>query len=109
MIHAYNCTKTAWQLCLGCGARVCACHGTARGQCPECYTGLLTDYYKLPTKCGYAKCANHAVTAAPRVGYACADHARAKMGYPRQTHEGDGKGAPTWRTTHVMRELGIAE
>ena len=74
MLHSYVCTQQSAQLCLACGTRICACYGTARGQCPVCYRGLLSNYYRL-IPCGYAGCKNHAVAASPRVGFACLSHA----------------------------------
>jgi hypothetical protein len=107
MTHSYNCSRESWQLCLGCGAKVCACRGTARGQCPECYTGLLTNYYRIGHTCGYKACIAPAVTAVPRVKYACAQHAL-KSGYQPTRNPGDGIGSPTEHTQHVCRQLGIA-
>ena len=46
MVHSFGCKQGAWQLCLGCGAHVCACHGIGHGNCPECYVGILTNYVK---------------------------------------------------------------
>lgn len=108
LLHSYMCPKQSWQLCLGCGAKVCGCHGLVRGQCPICYTGLLTNYYKIGHRCGYKGCKKPAAVAVPRVKFACLDHAKERAGY---THahigEGDGCGNPTYHTQHVMQALGI--
>lgn len=40
--HSFGCKQGSWQLCLGCGAHVCACHGIGHGNCPECYVGSRT-------------------------------------------------------------------
>lgn len=107
-MHAYSCKQGSWQLCLGCGAKVCGCYGTARGQCPECYVGLLTNFYRIGHKCGYKGCNAHAVAAVPRVGFACAKHAAEKAKYsPDNRNLGDGKGYPTYHTQSVLQALGI--
>lgn len=106
LIHSYGCPKDSWQLCLGCGAKVCGCHGTARGQCPVCYRGLLTNYYKLGLKCGYKGCIAPAVASSPRVMFACMHHAVARGGYaPPVDPVGDGAGRPTYYTQHVLDRL----
>ena len=109
--HSHGCNQGAWQLCLGCGAKVCACRGSARGQCPECYRGLLTGFYSLsvPLKCGYKGCSKAAVAATPRVGRACYAHAVEKGGYAPGDVAGDGKGMPTAYTQQVLRAFGYAE
>ena len=107
MIHSYGCKQEAYQVCLACGSKVCACHGLARGQCPVCLTGFLTNYYKIGTKCGYAGCNEPAVMAVPRVKQACAAHG-AKHAH-KHWGEPDGKGRPTARTQIVLRALGREE
>lgn len=105
-MHAYGCPKQSWQICLGCGAKVCGCAGTARGQCPECYRGLLSGYYK-PIPCGYKGCKSHAVAAAPRVGFACFHHAVDRGGYnPPAVQSDPAAGQPTPYTQTVLGKLG---
>lgn len=106
MIHSWNCPKQSWQLCLGCGAKVCGCHGTARGQCPVCYRGLLTNYYSFSRTCGYKGCKAPAVASSPRVGFACMAHAVERGGYkPPVNPEGDGAGNPTPHTQYVLDRI----
>jgi len=78
--HAYNCTQSHWQICLACNAQVCACYGSARGTCPICYRGFLSNYY-APKQCGYKGCTAHAVATTPRVGQACLSHAVERGNY----------------------------
>jgi len=80
MTHSFSCPRTTTQVCLACGAQVCACHGITRGQCPVCFRGLLSQYYK-PQRCRYKGCAAHAVAATPRVGFACLEHATERGGF----------------------------
>ena len=105
MMHSYGCPKESWQLCLGCGAKVCGCHGVGRGQCPECYRGLLTNYYRIGRTCAYKGCGKPAVAAVPRVKFACAEHARSKGGYAPKVTDGDGNGRPTYHTQSVLRHF----
>jgi hypothetical protein len=107
MIHAFGCKQGSWQLCLGCGARVCACHGTGRGTCPECYWGLLTNYVKTACRCSFANCGEWAVAEGRRgKAYVCVEHAR-KQGIELRSRDGDGQGLPTVRTQLIARERGI--
>lgn len=107
MIHAFGCKQESWQLCLGCGARVCSCHGTARGTCPECFVGLLTNYVKSDCRCSFAGCGEWAVADGRRgKRYVCAAHAR-RQGIELLPREGDGVGQPSWRTILIARERGI--
>ena len=107
MIHAFGCKQESWQLCLGCGARVCACHGTGRGTCPECYHGLLTVYVRSDCRCSFAGCKAFAVAEGKRgKAFVCAEHAR-KQDIELRSREGDGQGQPTWRTQLIARERGI--
>lgn len=62
--------------CLACGTIQCLHNGLARGQCSLCLVGLLDGY--STHRCGYAGCKAQAVAAAPRVRYACHEHATAK-------------------------------
>ena len=86
VLHAYGCPQQATQVCLACGTQVCACHGLARGQCPVCYRGFLSQYYR-PVKCGYKGCDKLAVAASPRVKRACLEHAVARGGFRQPTPE----------------------
>ncbi len=103
LTHAFGCTKTTWQLCLACHSKVCACHGTARGKCPVCLTGFVTQYYKVGTACGYKGCKEPAVMAWPRVGKACAKHGKVHA----PCGEADGHGQPATYTQYVCGKLGI--
>jgi hypothetical protein len=107
MVHSYGCPQQSWQLCLGCGSKVCGCQGTARGQCPECYRGLLTSYYKIGHQCGYKGCKSHAAVAVPRVKFACLAHAIERGGYKPPMRSDDAPGMPTDHTQSVMSALGI--
>lgn len=80
MMHRFACKENETQFCLACAAIVCACQGTARGQCPVCHRGLLSQYAK-PRGCGYKGCKAHAVAESPRVRYACLEHAVKRGGY----------------------------
>lgn len=109
-VHSYGCQQQSWQICLGCGSQVCGCQGTARGQCPECYRGLLTSYYTIGTKCAYKGCNHAAVAATPRVGFACYAHAVERGGYnPPAAERIEYKlpGQPTYHTQSVLRALGF--
>lgn len=105
--HSFGCKQGSWQLCLGCGAHVCACHGIGHGNCPECYVGILTNYVKTDCRCSFAGCKNYAVAYGRRgKAYVCAEHAR-KQGLDLRSREGDGQGQPTVRTQLIARERGI--
>lgn len=110
--HSFGCKATVYQVCLACGSKVCACHGTARGQCPVCYVGMLSQFYPIKGRpCGYKGCARPAVVAVPRVKGACLEHARERAGYDpaRKTagHEPDviagAMPAPYTGTLHHYR------
>lgn len=107
MTHSWGCTQGAYQLCLGCGARVCACHGMARGTCPLCFVGLLTNYVKSDAHCSFAGCKGWGIADGRRgKRYVCFAHAE-KQGIKFLPREGDGKGQPTYRTTHIADERGL--
>lgn len=107
MMHAFGCKQERWQVCLACGAQVCACHGMARGQCPVCFRGFLSNYYKAQP-CGYKGCTSHAVAAVPRVKRACLEHAVKRGGYkPPAIPPEPARGTPTEYTQHICRQLGI--
>ena len=105
--HSFGCKQDRWQVCLACKAQVCECHGLARGQCPECYRGLLSNYYRLPPRaCGYKGCDAPAVAATPRVKFACLEHVIARGGYrPPATQAEPAAGLPTSHTQTVLRAL----
>ena len=105
--HAHGCPQAAWQLCLGCGAQVCGCRGLARGQCPHCYRGLLTGYYKVGTRCGYTRCDQPAVASSPRVGLACFAHSIIKGGYAPPALPAAAPGHPTSYTQIVLSRFGF--
>jgi hypothetical protein len=90
IMHSFACPRQAAQVCLACGTRVCACHGTARGTCPVCYRGYLSGWYR-PVACGYRGCTALAVAESPRVGRACLHHAVTRGGWqtpsPRRVAE----------------------
>ena len=60
-------------ICLACGSPQCLYNGLGRGQCSICLCGLLDGY--SVRMCGYTHCGKSAILAAPRVKYACRDHA----------------------------------
>lgn len=107
MIHSFGCKQDSWQVCLACKAQVCACRGLARGQCPECYRGLLTNYYSIPPRpCGYKGCKAPAVAATPRVKFACMEHAIVRGGYkPPAIQVEPAAGVPTAHTQRVLKAL----
>lgn len=63
--------------CGACHTVQCWVRGLSRGQCAVCLTGLLDAF--RGHDCGYKGCGRPAVSAAPIVRYACADHLK-----PRQ-------------------------
>lgn len=74
-------------ICQACGTPQCLYNGLGRGQCSICFVGLLDGY--SARRCGYAGCKDRAITAMPRVGYACRMHATSKgrMEYVASTYQ----------------------
>lgn len=110
MLHSFGCKQESARFCLACGTVVCGCQGTARGQCPACYRGLLAGYYLAgDRKCGYAGCNKAAVAASPRVGHACLHHALEKGGYkfpaPDQVRAYEHAGRPASGVDATVRRL----
>lgn len=105
--HSLSCGRDRWQVCMHCGNKVCACAGSARGTCPHCLRGMLSNYYNA-RPCGYAGCKHYAVAEVPRVKRACCEHAiaRAKLPAVESTDETVGDGAtPTAYTLSVLRTV----
>ena len=71
--------------CLACETPQCLYNGLGRRQCSLCLYGLLGGY--RTQDCGYAGCRNRAIMAAPRVWYACRDHAKKKGLFTRINRE----------------------
>lgn len=110
MIHSWNCLQQATQLCLACNTRICACHGIGNGQCPVCYRGFLTQYYK-PMACGYKGCTENAVAKSPRVERACLKHATERGDYtgaePQRQREYAQHGPYATYTATLLRRLDL--
>lgn len=107
VFHSFGCKQQSTQVCLACGTEVCACHGLARGQCPVCYVGFLSNYYK-PKLCGYKGCKGHAVATVPRVGKACLEHAKSRAKFavdPRRVEEYAQIGIRTPYTSTLLDRL----
>lgn len=72
-LEPYNvCDAT---ICLNCGTRQCMVNGLGHGACGICLVGLLLGWSGNDRRCGKSGCNARAVADAPRIHYACREHA----------------------------------